>query len=84
MRCLLLTLVPGNTLMGRADGAPHFLLLGMQEKEREVRVEMELELPFFLCKESSISNSPCWEHRLLGELADDCSRLKMTLKDIQL
>lgn len=83
MRCLLLTLIPDNKLPdGMSRWCTSFPFTG-HSGERGVRVEMELELPFFLCKESSISNSPCWEHRLLGELSDYCSGLTMTLKDIQ-
>lgn len=69
MRCFLPTLILGNALMGRADGAPHCLSLSIKEGERSQGGDGTIAT-LFLWQESSISNELCWEQRteIVGNL----------------
>lgn len=74
MRCFLLTLILGNTLMGRADTIPHFLFLGMRERERSQGRDGTIAT-FFSCAKSPVflvNLDGNIGYRLLGELEDYC------------
>lgn len=58
MERFLLTVILGNTLMGRADGVPPFPLLGMKQRERSQGGDVATATSFHL-KESSISSQTC-------------------------